>query len=101
MPGSQAAKQQQVHPAASCGMQGGAAVQGAYGEDLSGGYYEAGGSYMKMALQEAFVLTQLAWTGAHTLAVCPLTNVYNWHMQQVLVVRSGGLSARLDQGRAA
>ncbi|KAK9823053.1 hypothetical protein WJX81_004364 [Elliptochloris bilobata] len=36
--------------------------QGAYGEDLSGGYYEAGGSYMKMALQEAFVLTQLAWT---------------------------------------
>ena len=60
------ANQQDVHSAASWGMQNGAALQGAYGEDLSGGYYEAGGSYMKMALQEAFVLTQLAWTGAHT-----------------------------------
>lgn len=65
------ANQRLVQPAASCCTQGGAAPQGAYGEDLSGGYYEAGGSYMKMALQEAFVLTQLAWTGAHT-ACCVL-----------------------------
>jgi uncharacterized protein (DUF1684 family) len=37
-------------------------TQGMYGEDLSGGYYEAGGSYLKVGLPEAFPMTQLAWT---------------------------------------
>ncbi len=32
------------------------------GEDLSKGYYEAGGSYLKVGLPEAFSITQLAWT---------------------------------------
>ncbi|EIE18751.1 Six-hairpin glycosidase [Coccomyxa subellipsoidea C-169] len=32
------------------------------GEDLSGGYYEAGGSFLKVGLPEAFPVTQLAWT---------------------------------------
>ncbi|KAK9803628.1 hypothetical protein WJX72_006865 [[Myrmecia] bisecta] len=31
------------------------------GEDLSKGYYEAGGSYMKVGLPNAFLNTQLAW----------------------------------------
>ncbi|BDA49706.1 Endoglucanase F [Coccomyxa sp. Obi] len=37
-------------------------MQGLTGEDLSGGYYEAGGSYLKVGLPEAFSITQLAWT---------------------------------------
>lgn len=37
-------------------------MQGLWGEDLSGGYYEAGGSYLKVGLPEAFSITQLAWT---------------------------------------
>ena len=37
-------------------------MQGQMGEDLSGGYYEAGGSYLKVGLPEAFSITQLAWT---------------------------------------
>ncbi|KAK9904857.1 hypothetical protein WJX75_003941 [Coccomyxa subellipsoidea] len=36
--------------------------QGPQGQDLTGGYYEAGGSYLKVGLPEAFPLTQLAWT---------------------------------------
>jgi hypothetical protein len=36
--------------------------QGGHGEDLSGGYYEAGGSYLKVGLPEAFPMTELAWT---------------------------------------
>ena len=35
-------------------------MQGPMGEDLSGGYYEAGGSFLKVGLPEAF--PQLAWT---------------------------------------
>ena len=38
------------------------AAQGAQGEDLSSGYYEAGGSYLKVGLPEAFPMTELAWT---------------------------------------
>ena len=37
-------------------------AQGGHGEDLSGGYYEAGGSYLKVGLPEAFPMTELAWT---------------------------------------
>ena len=37
-------------------------MQGPMGEDLSGGYYEAGGSFLKVGLPEAFPVTQLAWT---------------------------------------
>ena len=37
-------------------------MQGPQGQDLTGGYYEAGGSYLKVGLPEAFPLTQLAWT---------------------------------------
>jgi hypothetical protein len=37
-------------------------VQGPQGEDLSGGYYEAGGSFLKVGLPEAFPMTELAWT---------------------------------------
>ena len=35
--------------------------KGPGGEDLSGGYYEAGGSYLKFSFPTAFTLTQLAW----------------------------------------
>ncbi len=35
--------------------------RGPAGEDLSGGYYEAGGSYLKFSFPTAFTLTQLAW----------------------------------------
>ncbi|KAK9830768.1 hypothetical protein WJX74_006277 [Apatococcus lobatus] len=35
--------------------------RGAYGEDLSGGYYESGGSMLKIAVPQAFTVTQLAW----------------------------------------
>uniref|UniRef100_A0A0R0EDN2 cellulase n=1 Tax=Glycine max TaxID=3847 RepID=A0A0R0EDN2_SOYBN len=38
------------------------ACKGPMGEDLSGGYYEAGGSFLKVGLPEAFPVTQLAWT---------------------------------------
>jgi endoglucanase len=31
------------------------------GEDLSGGYYEAGGSYLKFTFPTAFTITQLSW----------------------------------------
>ncbi|KAK9867129.1 hypothetical protein WJX84_004718 [Apatococcus fuscideae] len=37
------------------------ACKGTMGEDLSGGYWEAGGSYLKVAFPQAFVITQLAW----------------------------------------
>lgn len=37
-------------------------AQGPQGEDLSGGYYEAGGSFLKVGLPEAFPMTELAWT---------------------------------------
>lgn len=40
----------------------GVLIQGIYNEDLSGGYYEAGGSYLKVGLPKAFSMTQLAWT---------------------------------------
>ena len=32
-----------------------------HAQDLSGGYYEAGGSYLKFTLPTAFTVTQLAW----------------------------------------
>ena len=35
--------------------------EGASGEDLSGGYFEAGGSYLKFSYPLAFTITQLAW----------------------------------------
>ena len=35
--------------------------EGATGEDLSGGYFEAGGSYLKFSYPLAFTITQLAW----------------------------------------
>lgn len=35
--------------------------QGPAGEDLSGGYYEAGGSYLKFSFPTAYTFTQLAW----------------------------------------
>lgn len=35
--------------------------QGPSGEDLSGGYYEAGGSYLKFSFPTAFTIAQLAW----------------------------------------
>lgn len=35
--------------------------EGATGEDLSGGYFEAGGSYLKFTYPLAFTITQLAW----------------------------------------
>lgn len=35
--------------------------QGPQGEDLSGGFYEAGGSYLKFSFPTAYTLTQLAW----------------------------------------
>lgn len=35
--------------------------KGPAGEDLSGGYYEAGGSYLKFSFPTAFTFTQLAW----------------------------------------
>ena len=38
-----------------------AECKGPNGEDLSGGYYEAGGSYLKFSFPTAFTLTQLAW----------------------------------------
>ena len=38
-----------------------AECKGPAGEDLSGGYYEAGGSYLKFSFPTAFTLTQLAW----------------------------------------
>ncbi|CAK0782162.1 hypothetical protein CVIRNUC_005591 [Coccomyxa viridis] len=38
-----------------------AECKGPSGEDLSGGYYEAGGSYLKFSFPTAFTLTQLAW----------------------------------------
>ena len=38
-----------------------AECKGPGGEDLSGGYYEAGGSYLKFSFPTAFTLTQLAW----------------------------------------
>ena len=38
-----------------------AECKGPSGEDLSGGYYEAGGSYLKFSGPTAFTLTQLAW----------------------------------------
>lgn len=34
---------------------------GAYGEDLSGGHYEAGGSGLKIALPSCWTVTQLSW----------------------------------------
>ncbi|BDA42119.1 Endoglucanase B [Coccomyxa sp. Obi] len=38
-----------------------AECHGPSGEDLSGGYYEAGGSYLKFSFPTAFTITQLAW----------------------------------------
>ena len=38
-----------------------AECKGPSGEDLSGGYYEAGGSYLKFSFPTAFTLTELAW----------------------------------------
>ena len=38
-----------------------AECKGPGGEDLSGGYYEAGGSYLKFSFPTAFTITQLAW----------------------------------------
>ncbi len=35
--------------------------EGANGEDLSGGYFEAGGSYLKFSYPLAFTITNLAW----------------------------------------
>ena len=35
--------------------------KGPQGEDLSGGFYEAGGSYLKFSFPTAYTLTQLAW----------------------------------------
>ena len=34
---------------------------GPQGEDLSGGFYEAGGSYLKFSFPTAYTFTQLAW----------------------------------------
>ena len=34
---------------------------GPEGEDLRGGYYEAGGSYLKFTFPTAFTITQLSW----------------------------------------
>mmetsp|Transcript_6836 Transcript_6836/g.19716 ORF Transcript_6836/g.19716 Transcript_6836/m.19716 type:complete len:804 (+) Transcript_6836:5446-7857(+) len=34
---------------------------GPEGEDMSGGYYEAGGSFLKLGLVEAFLVTMQAW----------------------------------------
>ncbi|KAK9828596.1 hypothetical protein WJX72_000945 [[Myrmecia] bisecta] len=34
---------------------------GTFGEDLSGGYYESGGSYLKLGIPSAFTTTMLAW----------------------------------------
>ncbi len=39
-------------------------VAGPQGEDLSGGYWEAGGSYLKVAFPQAFAITQLAWAAS-------------------------------------
>lgn len=66
------------------------------GEDLSGGYWEAGGSYLKVAFPQAFVITQLAWaatafpsgftaTGLRTLAA--LVRIFQadhdgWHLHK-------------------
>ena len=35
--------------------------RGPEGEDLSGGYYEAGGSYLKFTFPTAYTITQLSW----------------------------------------
>lgn len=35
--------------------------EGGNGEDLSGGYFEAGGSYLKFSYPLAFTITNLAW----------------------------------------
>ena len=35
--------------------------KGPEGEDLSGGFYEAGGSYLKFSFPTAYTFTQLAW----------------------------------------
>ena len=35
--------------------------KGPGGEDLSGGYYEAGGSYLKFTFPTAYTITQLSW----------------------------------------
>ena len=35
--------------------------EGTNGEDLSGGYFEAGGSYLKFSYPLAFTITNLAW----------------------------------------
>lgn len=35
---------------------------GPSGEDVSGGYYEAGGSFLKLGLVEAFLVTMQAWS---------------------------------------
>ncbi|KAK9789217.1 hypothetical protein WJX73_008956 [Symbiochloris irregularis] len=35
--------------------------KGPGGEDVSGGYYEAGGSFLKLGLPSAYVVTNLAW----------------------------------------
>lgn len=35
--------------------------EGDFGEDLSGGHYEAGGSFLKIAQPSCFTMTQLSW----------------------------------------
>ena len=56
-----------------------AECKGPSGEDLSGGYYEAGGSYLKFSFPTAFTLTQLAWgvvqyREGYAKVHCPITS---------------------------
>ena len=56
-----------------------AECKGPSGEDLSGGYYEAGGSYLKFSFPTAFTLTQLAWgvvqyREGYAKVRCPITS---------------------------
>ena len=56
-----------------------AECKGPSGEDLRGGYYEAGGSYLKFSFPTAFTLTQLAWgvvqyREGYAKVHCPITS---------------------------
>jgi hypothetical protein len=51
--------------------------KGKFGEDLSGGFYEAGGSYLKIPLINAYMTTVLAWGAMENEAAYKKTK--NWN----------------------
>ena len=50
--------------------------KGKYGENLSGGFYEAGGSYLKFPLINAYMTNMLAWSGLESRAAYNKTRTW-------------------------